>query len=297
MRILLLGKTGQLGWELNRSLATIGEVISTGYPDINFTKVKALKSFTLDTQPNIIVNAAAYTAVDKAEQEPQVADTINGLAPGALAESARELGAVLIHYSTDYVFDGKSNRPYIETDTTNPISAYGRSKLLGEQAIEAAGCNYLILRPSWMYSWRRQNYLKKVVKWARNNAVLRIVTDQVGNPTSARFLAQITAQMLLHGGQDIIGWCQQNRGIYHLAGDGFTSRFEFTQEILRLDPHPEEHIFDELIPAVSADFPLPAQRPAYSALDCSKFSERFGLCLPNWKDALCMFMQEFAHAD
>ena len=296
MRILLLGNTGQLGWELNRSLITIGDLISVDYPEIDFAQTKALKDFVLESRAKLIVNAVAYTAVDKAEQEPELAERINGVAPGALAEAANQLDAALIHYSTDYVFDGNTDRPYVETDPTNPISAYGHSKLLGEEMVAETARNTIILRTSWMYSNRRENYLKKVMEWARSKKALRIVTDQFGNPTSARFLAQVTVQMLLRGGGDIPEWCRQNRGIYHLAGDGFASRFEFTQEILRNDPYPESHTYQELCPAKSEDFPLPAQRPAFSALDCTKFKRAFGLGLPPWQEALKLVLQDILYA-
>jgi dTDP-4-dehydrorhamnose reductase len=190
------------------------------------------------------------------------------------------------------VFDGQTSKPYVESDEANPINIYGHSKLLGEQTIADSGCDYIILRTSWMYSLRRQNYLRKVLEWARTKPTLRIVTDQVGNPTSARFLAQISAQMLLLGGDDILDWCRQNRGTYHLAGNGYTSRFDLAKEILRSDPQPEEHIYKELQPASSEDFPLPAQRPAFSALNCTKFKHTFGLSLPAWQYALHYVLQD-----
>jgi len=292
MRILLLGKCGQLGWELNRTLITLGELIALDFPQLDLTKVKALQRSVHEIQPHLIVNAAAYTAVDKAENQVQLAMAINGTAPGVLAETARQLGAAFIHYSTDYVFDGTKDTPYIETDTPNPISVYGHSKWLGEQAIEQVGGNYLILRSSWMYSLRRTNYLKKVLEWARSKSILRIVSDQVGNPTAARMLAEATSQMLLCGGKDIIGWCAQNCGIYHVAGDGYASRFEFTKTILQYDPLPEEHIFVDIQSASTDEFPLPARRPQFSALDCEKFKRTFNISLPPWQEALKLVMEE-----
>jgi dTDP-4-dehydrorhamnose reductase len=292
MRILLLGKTGQLGWELHRNLVTIGDLIALDYPEIDLTQLKAFKDIVLETRPDIIVNAAAYTNVDKAESEFSLAERINGQAPGVLAEVAKQLGAALLHFSTDYVFDGKTERPYIETDPTFPINAYGTSKLIGEQEVLNRTDKAIILRTSWMYSNRRENFLKKVLKWARTKDVLRIVTDQVGNPTSARFLAQVTTQMLLLGGNDFLDWYQQNHGIYHLAGDGYASRYEFTLEILHNDPNPEMHTYQELFPAKIEDFPQPAQRPAFSALDCTKFKRAFGISLPPWQEALHFILSD-----
>ncbi len=290
-----MGNTGQLGWELNRCLATLGELTALDYPHIDFLKLETLQRIIQEYKPQVIVNAAAYTAVDKAEEQPELAFTVNSTAPGVLAEISKKTKTLLIHYSTDYVFDGISGRIYNENDEPNPVSAYGKSKLQGEQAVEQIGGSYLILRTSWMYSLRRSNYLKKVLTWARNNPVLKVVDDQIGNPTSARMLAEVTGQILAIGGKEINDWGKDIRGIYHCAGDGYTSRYEFAQEILRRDPNPEMHIYKKLIPVSSDEFPMPAFRPLFAALDCRKFKNTFGVSLPAWQEALKFVMQEMPH--
>ena len=291
MRILLLGKIGQLGWELQRTLAPLGEVVALDFPEIDLTQPGNLRQIVRDAHPQVIVNATAYTAVDRAETEIETAMAINGHAPGLLAEEATALGAVLIHYSTDYVFDGAKGSPYLESDAPNPLGVYGRSKLAGEQAVEQAGGKSLILRTSWVYSLRRDSFVLKVRQWARQQPSLRVVSDQVSNPTWARMLAEITAQMLAKGGENGTGWLSERSGLYHLAGSGYASRMEWAQAILRYDPQPEEIVTRELVPALTADFPTPAQRPLYSALDCEKFYTAFGLRLPAWQDTLKLAME------
>ena len=292
MRILLLGNSGQLGWELHRSLAPVGEVIALDFPQIDLTQAGSLRQIVRDAHAQVIVNATAYTAVDRAETEIETAMAVNALAPGLLAEEAAALGAVLIHYSTDYVFDGAKGSPYQESDFPNPLGVYGCSKLAGEQAVEQAGGISLILRTSWVYSLRRDSFVIKVRQWARQQPTLRVVSDQVSNPTWARMLAEITAQLLAKGGENVTGWLGEGRGgLYHLAGSGHASRMEWAQAILRYDPQPEEIVTSELVPALTADFPTPAQRPLYSALDCEKFSETFGLRLPGWEETLRLAMQ------
>ena len=287
-----MGNTGQLGWEINRCLATVGRLTALDYPHIDFLKPDTLQHIVKEYKPQVIVNAAAYTAVDEAEEQPELAYTINSTAPGVLAEASIKINALLIHYSTDYVFDGNLGRPYNENDEPDPISTYGKSKLQGEQAVEQIGGNYLILRTSWMYSLRRSNYVKKVLTWARNNRVLKVVDDQIGNPTSARMLAEVTGQMLAMGGKELNDWGKDNSGIYNCAGDGYTNRYEFAQEILRSDPNPELHVYKEMIPVSSAEFPTPAYRPLFAALDCTKFKNTFGVSLPDWQVALKFVMQE-----
>lgn len=292
MRILLLGKIGQLGWELCRTLAPLGEVYSIDYPDIDLTAAESTVRETVrKNNPNVIVNATAYTAVDRAEDEPEVATLINAVAPGLLAEEALSLGAALIHYSTDYVFDGMKGSEYIETDAPNPLGIYGKSKLEGERSIVQVGGSYLILRTSWVYSLRRESFVTKVLKWSRGQPTLRVVTDQVSNPTWARMLAEITAHLLAIGRNDVVGWIGERHGIYHLAGSGKASRHEWAQAVLRYDPRKEEQLTRKILPAKTSDFPTPAQRPLYSALDCSKFTNVFGLRLPDWKETLRLAME------
>lgn len=290
MRILLLGNTGQLGWELERTLTPLGEVVALDYPAVNLLDEASTRQAVRGVVPHVIVNATGYTAVDKAESEPDKAAAINTRAPAILAEEARTLGAALIHYSTDYVFDGTKGSPYIETDSTHPLGVYGSSKLAGEQAVAAAGCPYFTFRTAWVYTTRRDSFVTKVLQWARQQTTLKLVTDQVSNPTSARMLAEITAQLLAKAGGDPVSWISERCGLYHLAGDGFGSRLEWAQEILRLDPRKAEQTVRAVLPALTADFPTPAQRPLFSALNCQKFTHTFGLKLPPWQVALRLVM-------
>lgn len=285
-KILLLGNTGQLGWELQRTLAPLGEVIGLDYPAINLSLPDSIRETVQQVQPQVIVNATAYTAVDRAESEPELAMAINSAAPGFLAEAAKKLGASLIHYSTDYVFDGSQGRAYVETDAPNPLGVYGSSKLAGEKAIREVGGSYLILRTSWVYSVRRPSFVTKVLEWSRQQPVLRMVTDQVANPTSARMLAEVTALLLAKAAPDPTRWIGERAGIYHLAGSGIASRIEWAQAILEMDPKPGERLTQKIEPALTSEFPTPAQRPLYSALDCTLFERTFGLCLPDWRTAL-----------
>lgn len=291
IKILLFGKIGQVGWELQRALAPLGEVIALDYPEIDFADPNSLRRVVQEARPQVIVNAAAYTAVDKAESEPELAWAINASAPGLLAEEAHRLGAAMIHYSTEYVFDGALGRPYLETDLPNPLNEYGRSKLGGEQAVQGAGGSYLIMRTSWVYSNRQGGFVNKVLGWARQQRTLRIVSDQVGSPTWCRMLAEITAQLLAMGGKDVAGWLVERRGLYHLAGSGNATRLEWAQAILDCDPRKEEQVTEEILPARTSEFPTPAQRPLHAPLNCDLFPETFGLRLPEWKTALRMALQ------
>jgi len=287
MRILLLGKNGQLGWELQRTLAPLGEITALDYVELDLQDFDTLRQTVRGLRPELIVNASAYTNVDKAESESEKAYAINGTVPGILAEETARLNAALIHYSTDYAFDGAKGRPYSETDAPNPLNVYGKSKLEGEKAIQAVGLAYLILRTAWVYSLRGNSFVSKVLQWSRQNETLRIVDDQVSNPTWARMLAEVTA-LVLAKGSDLI---RERQGLYHLAGGGYASRFEWAQEILKLDPNRDQQAVKHLLPAATRDFPTPAQRPLFSALDCSHFENTFGLCLPAWKDSLSMGME------
>lgn len=286
MRILLLGKYGQLGWELARALPPLGEVIAADYPEIDLGKPDQVRAIVRESAANVIINATAYTAVDKAESERDLAFAINATGPGVLAEEAKARGASLIHYSTDYVFDGEKGGPYVETDAPNPLGAYGASKLAGEQAVQAAGGAHLILRTAWVYSLRQGGFVNKVLEWSRKQETLRVVDDQVSNPTWARMLAEITAQMLA-GGQDCV---EAHTGLYHLGGGGYTSRYDWAREILRLDPRREEQITSQVLPARTSDFPTTARRPLFSALDCDRFTSVFGLQLPRWDTSLALAM-------
>ncbi len=291
MRILLLGKIGQLGWELQRTLAPLGPLSVLDYPEIDLLHLETLAPIFKAFQPHVIINATAYTAVDRAESEAETAHGINAVAPGWLANKAAEMGAAFIHYSTDYVFDGELGRPYVETDDPHPLNVYGQSKLEGERGVQANGDAYLILRTSWVYSLRRASFVTKTLQWARQQKTLRLVTDQVSNPTWARMLAEATAQLLAAGAQDPTGWMRERRGLYHLAGDGYASRKEWAEAVLALDPNPQEQTVTEILPASTTEFPTPAQRPLFSALDCSRFSQVFGLRLPDWRQGLKMAME------
>ncbi len=292
IRILLLGKYGQLGWELQRSLGTLGEVIALDFPEIDLAHPEQIRPLVRQVKPEVIVNASAYTAVDRAEHESELANAINAITPGILAEEALNQGAALIHYSTDYVFDGGQDRPYVEIDPPHPLSAYGQSKLDGELAVQQVGGAFLILRTSWVYSLRRDSFVTKVLQWSRQQRVLRLVSDQVSNPTWARSLAEATAQLLAKSGDDPAGWISDYRGLYHLAGSGYTSRFEWGKATLEDDPQKDQQIAQEILPALTADFPTPARRPLFSALNCQRFTDAFGLCLPGWREALTLALAE-----
>lgn len=282
MKILLLGKNGQLGWELQRTLLPIGPIAALDYPEIDFADGDAIRQMVREQRPDVIINAAAYTDVDRAESERGKAFAINATAPQILSEAARELGASVIHYSTDYVFDGSLGRPYTEKDIPNPLNVYAESKLAGEEALKGIGGVYLIFRTAWLYSLRGNSFVNKVWQWARNHETLHIVDDQVSNPTWARLLAVLTAQVLARGH----GYLQEHSGLYHVAGGGYTSRFEWAREILRFDRRAGEQTAKEVLRAKTSDIPTPARRPLFSALNCDEFERTFGLTLPNWKQVL-----------
>ncbi len=288
MKIFILAENGQLGWELCRTLAPLGEVYASDYPQVDLQKPETIINLIRLEKPAVFVNAAAYTAVDQAETEHEKARSINASGPGILAEECKSIGAVFIHYSTDYVFDGNKGVPYLENDATAPLNFYGQSKLEGEQLVQQAGGDYLIFRTSWVYSMRGQGgFIAKVLQWSRQQETLRMVTDQIGNPTWARMLAETTAHIAARGQ----GYMSERKGLYHLAGSGFASRLEWAKEILELDLNRHEQKTKELLPAKTADFPTPAERPLFSALDCSKFESTFKLKLPDWRTALRLAMQ------
>ncbi len=290
MRFLLIGRNGQLGWELQRTCMTLGEVIATDYPEMDISQAASLRELIHTVKPDILLNPAAYTAVDKAESELDLARKVNSIAPGVMAEEMKKLGGALIHYSTDYVFDGEKGTSYTETDTPNPINAYGVTKLEGEQAVHAVGGTALTFRTSWVYSLRVGGFVNKVLGWARQQEVMRIVDDQVGSPTWARMLAEATAHMIARGGNDPLAYLQQHRGLYHLAGAGAASRYEWAREVIERDPKKEEQVVRQILPAKSQEFPNPAHRPVYSALDCSKFEKTFGIPLPDWKISIRLLL-------
>jgi dTDP-4-dehydrorhamnose reductase len=289
-RILLLGKYGQLGWELHRCLAPLGDLTAVDYPEINLLEMDSLVELIRQQRPQIIINATAYTAVDQAEIETEIADSINSVAPGILAELARDIRSALIHYSTDYVFDGRKGSPYVEGDSPNPIGVYGASKLAGEKAIEDVGPAYLNLRTSWVYSLRRDSFVTKVLQWARTQTELRIVDDQVSNPTWCRTLAGATAMLVAKSGDDPAGWINERCGLYHLAGDGYASRLDWARFILDYDQKKDQQVVVSIEPAKTSEYPAPAERPLFSALDCQKFVDTFSIRLPQWQNALKLAM-------
>jgi dTDP-4-dehydrorhamnose reductase len=290
MRLLLFGRDGQLGRELHRLLLPLGQVTALDFDDLDLCDAGVLHQRITAGHPHVILNAAAYTAVDRAESESGLAMQVNAAAPGVIAQAARELNAAFIHYSTDFVFDGGRGSPYTEQDTPNPINTYGRSKLAGEAAVLAAGGTALILRTSWLYSLHGDSFVSKMLALARRQETLKIVTDQVGSPTWARLLAQLTVLLLAAATPHPAAALREKTGIYHLAGAGAASRFEFAQAILAADPRRSEQLCTQLLPALTADFPAPAARPPFSALDCAKFESAFQLTLPPWDLALRLAM-------
>lgn len=288
MRILLLGKNGQLGWELQRCLQPLGEVVAVDYPEIDLGAPGSLRPLIQQLNPQILLNATAYTAVDRAETEPDLAMQINAIAPAIMAEACLARDCILIHYSTDYVFDGTKGSPYTEDDVPHPLNQYGYSKWKGEQAIQEVGGLYLIFRTAWVYSLRGDSFVRKVLQWSRQQETLRVVDDQISNPTWARMLAEITSLLLARYSVDELA---ESKGLYHLAGDGCCSRYDWAKAILELEPSPADQIARQILPASSADFPTPAQRPLLSALNCERFVSVFSLRLPPWKEALKLALQ------
>ena len=271
MRILLTGRDGQVGSALGRALAPLGEVIALARAELDLGDADAIRRVVRAANPDTIVNAAAYTAVDKAESEREAAFAVNAVAPGVLAEEAKRNGALLAHYSTDYVFDGTKPSPYVEEDTPDPINVYGASKLAGEQAVAASGCRYLILRTSWVYGPRGRNFPLTMLRLARERPELRVVDDQVGAPTSSLAIARATAQALRPGAH----------GLYHLSAAGKTTWCGFARAILA-----RAGIATPVVAIRTEDYPTPARRPLNSRLDGSRLRADFGIELPTWEEQL-----------
>ena len=289
--ILVPGRSGQVGWELQTTLAPLGTVVGVDINQMDLTSPDSIRRVVRDTKPAIIVNAAAYTAVDKAESEPELAMQVNGIAPGILAEEAKRVGALLVHYSTDYVFDGELGRPYTEDDAPSPVNAYGRTKLAGERAIEAVGGHYLILRSSWVYSARGSNFVLTVLRLARERPELAMVDDQSGSPTWARALAQATAALLRK--KELI---RQHGGVYHLAAGGHASRFELANAIIAImqDVAGPKSGW-AIVRAISTrEYPLPARRPPHPVLSQERIQRALGVKMAHWKDSLRSCLGEIA---
>lgn len=287
VRILCLGKNGQVGRELQRSLAPLGELICLdrySTPTGNLEDLDGLVRTVLEVQPKVIVNAAAYTAVDKAEAEPELARRVNVEAPGLLATLAKQLDGWLVHYSTDYVFDGRGSRPWREQDPIGPLNTYGWSKLQGEQAIAAIGCRYLNFRTSWVYAAKGNNFLKTMLRLARERDTLNVVADQWGAPTGAELIADITAQAL---GQILQGK-QIAAGTYHLAAAGETNWYGYACHVIERARRrkPESMKAKNVQPVSTEAYPSPAHRPENSRLDTHKLQQTFGLYLPPWQQGV-----------
>ena len=297
MKILLLGKDGQVGWQLQRSLAPHGDVVACGRSECDLSDADRIRSVVREVAPAIIVNATAYTAVDKAESEPELAAGINAVAPGILAEEGKRLGALLLHYSTDYVYDGLKATPYVESDPTGPQSVYGRSKLAGEEAIRAVGGKSVIFRTSWVFGARGGNFVKTILRLAREKESLNVVDDQLGSPTPAALIATVTGvglAMLRHGQLLDAG---ESR-LYHLSAARPVSWCTFAQTIVQLaDAAPGFALrlkAESIHPIATAQYPTPACRPANSRLDCRKLESDFGLQMPDWQPYLERMLQLLA---
>jgi dTDP-4-dehydrorhamnose reductase len=288
MRILLTGKSGQVGGELRHILSKFGKTIATNRDELDLSDPDQIRNTVRHFRPELIVNAGAYTAVDKAESEPEIARAVNGIAPEILAEEARTAGAVLIHYSTDYVYSGETRaKPYLETDSTDPASVYGKTKLEGDLAIEESGVPHLIFRTSWIYGREGKNFLRTILQLAGEQEELRVVDDQIGTPTWCRSIAEATGtiieQLLKRGGSSFSETVAEVSGVYHMTCGGRTSWHGFARSVLDLaDPIPQP----QLVSIPTKDYPTPASRPAYSVLSNAKLKATFDIVLPDWEETL-----------
>lgn len=294
MKILLFGKNGQVGWELQRSLAPLGEVValdmdSTEYCG-NLTDLQGIAETIRRVAPDVIVNAAAHTAVDKAESETELARTINALAPGVMAQEAAIADAWLVHYSTDYVFDGSGDRPWLETDAVGPLNVYGATKLEGERLIQQSGCKHLIFRTSWVYGTRGGNFAKTMLRLAQERDQLKVINDQIGAPTGADLLADITAHAIRVARQQA-----EVSGLYHLVADGETSWHGYASFVIDFARHAGIHLKvapDTVQPVPTSAFPTPAKRPLNSRMDTAKLQHTFNLNLPQWQTGVTRMLTE-----
>lgn len=291
--ILLLGKNGQVGGELQKTLAHMGKLVGIGHEELDLSKPREIRETIQAIAPHLIVNAAAYTAVDQAEEEPERARAINGIAPAVLAEVAKQLGAALVHYSTDYVYDGEKIEPYIEEDAQNPLSVYGKTKLEGDQAIQSADIPYFIFRTSWIYGLQGKNFLLTVQRLAREREELRMIDDQIGGPTWCRFLAQRTAniltQTLIETSPYDMSHIRKASGLYHMTCSGKASWFQFAQAILETTNISNP---PRLVPIPASEYPTPAQRPKNSVLSNEKLKASFDIIPQDWESALQACLQD-----
>jgi dTDP-4-dehydrorhamnose reductase len=294
MKILLFGKNGQVGWELQRSLAPLGELIALDSASRemcgDFANPAELARTVRRVAPDVIVNAAAYTAVDKAESEVELARTVNALAPGVLAEEALRANSWLIHYSTDYVFDGSGDKPWLETDATAPLNVYGATKLEGEQLIQQSGCRHLILRTSWVYGARGGNFIRTMLRLARERDSLNIIDDQIGSPTGADLLADVTAHAIRTALQR-----PEVSGLYHVVAGGEISWHGYARFVIDFAERAGIDIkvpLDAIMPVLTSAFPTPAKRPHNSRMDTGKLQQTFDLHLPDWQTGVARMLNE-----
>jgi dTDP-4-dehydrorhamnose reductase len=291
-RILLTGSTGQVGGELLDTLKPLGEVVAPSRADMNLAIAASVRDTIRALRPRWIVNPGAYTAVDKAESEPELAYAINAEAVRVMGQEARAIGAGVVHFSTDYVFDGSGTAPYRETDSTRPVSVYGASKLAGERALAESGAGHMVFRTSWVYGARGKNFLLTILKLARERETLRVVADQYGAPTWSRDLARMTAEVIgqcetAARGQELAAVLADAGGIYHAAGAGETTWYGFAAEAVRLQTEKEPGTRFAAIEAITTvEYPTPAQRPANSRMNCARLMERFGWKMMDWRDSL-----------
>lgn len=288
LRILLTGSNGQVGRALQRTLPPLGQVVALDRIALDLANRDAIRDAVREWQPQLIINAAAYTAVDRAESEPDLAMAVNGIAPGVLAEEALRINAVLLHYSTDYVFDGSKTTPYVETDKPSPLNVYGKTKLAGEDAIRASGAAHYILRTSWVYAATGSNFLNTMLRLGRERPELRIVDDQTGAPTWAQAIAEMTAQILASR----TGRADPGHGLYHLTASGAVTWYGFAQAIFEEAGKTLDIRGPRLIPITTPEYPLPAQRPANSRLDTGKLAATFGIRPAHWRDMLLQCLRE-----
>jgi dTDP-4-dehydrorhamnose reductase len=286
VRILLLGADGQVGHELWRALSCFAELVPATEADFDMTDSDELRERLRAARPDVVVNSAAFTDVDGAEKNPDAARRVNADAVAVLGEEALRAGIGLVHYSTDYVFDGAKTTAYVESDAANPLNEYGRSKLAGERALAEMDAPAVVLRTAWVWSLRKRSFVSSILRLARERETLRMVADQIGNPTFCRDLAVATAFMLYGMRSSVREQVRDARGIYHAAGTGSCSRYELARSIIALDPRQDEHKVRTIEPIRSDDCPLPARRPTNAPLDCSLLRDRFGIALPRWQDSL-----------